>query len=712
MASSGLPSGAFLTTLNGRRCTAVPRVAAVSTRVSSVAAVTTTSSLTSRSTNSSTSSSTTAIAVVPSKGLAAAPAADIDAGTEVAEQSSTSTMSPFLVTTTTISSGSVRIAQAQGSESGSLARPSSPSPDALPTSDATSQPFAAVADITPSQASVEQSSQADASVTAPAVAETPAASSESTPAESLPPDLPLGPVATPLLTTIESLPTPTDATVADSTGSTSADAETSAIPNSDNNAVQSTVAVAGGVIGGVVAISVLAFFIWWWRRRAQRKRRSTLLTPLDVVPSYDRDEKGGYVISRGSIGPTPVAVKVKAALGHNYKKIRGHIRNRTAPSVNLDRGTSQFMDPAMRHSRSSSGIIGAEPTTTDRLKDWWSGLGKKFNRRNSSAQEKPPGVTQEKKVSSSQPDFLTLLNMDDGELDREAQRRRDSIARVNGRANSSDNFLGGLNLSFGNDNPFSDANAIAHTSAKPAPLAVSQANAANPFSDANAITNPPPTVPKPTTYVADIRRSRSNSTTAGRQPSTIYNYSNANRDSAGSLRSMATATTTNQRNKFRSDPFDLERPELLAGGNSNSNNNRPVIPGSRTSSTAATAGSTPSPSPSPSQQQQPTQPMMTMAMNPPARARNPGPSPSRPATPSSPSTRSGVSAMSADNRGSTSMDWSDPGPDVGPAAAGRWVGGGGASGGGASGGGESGRVNGGRLNGGSLGSLGSVGKAM
>ncbi|KAK3301509.1 uncharacterized protein B0H64DRAFT_40519 [Chaetomium fimeti] len=696
MASSGLPSGAFLTTLNGRRCTAVPRVAAVSTTVSRVTTVTTTSS-----------STTTVAAASPSGGLAAAPAADIDAGTEAAEQTSTSTTSPSSVATTSTSSGSVRIAQAQDSESGTSASPPSPSPDALAASDATSQPFTAVADVTASQASVEQSSQADASVTAPAVADTPAASSEPTRAESSsPPDLAVGPVATALLTTIESPPTPTDPVVADSTGSTSADAAASSIPNSNNNAVQSTVAVAGGVIGGVVAISFLAFFIWWWRRRTQRKRRSTLLTPLDVGPSYDRDEKGGYVISRGSIGPTPVAVKVKAALGHNYKRIRGHIRNRTAPSVNLDRGTSQFMDSATKHSRTNSGIIGAEPTTTDRLKDWWSGLGKKFNRQNNSAQEKPQGVTQEKKVTSSQPDFLTLLSMDDGELDREAQRRRVSNARINGRANSSDNLLGGLNLSFGNDNPFSDANAIAHTSAKPAPLAVNQGNAANPFSDANAIANPAPTMPKPTTYVADIRRSRSNSTVAGRQPSTVYNYSNANRDSAGSLRSMATATTTNQRNKFRSDPFDLERPELLAGGG-----NKPaMLPNSRTSSTAATAGSAPSPSPGPTQptQQQQTGATMMM-MNPPARARTRAESFSSRYSKFS-KYSSGVSAMSAD-RGS-SMDWSDPGPDVGPGAAGSWATSGGGGGGGGGNGSERTRANGGRLSGGSLGSLGSVGKAM
>ncbi|KAK4040994.1 hypothetical protein C8A01DRAFT_15203 [Parachaetomium inaequale] len=705
MASSGLASGAFLTTISGRRCTAVPRVAAASTSASSVATVVTTTSSTSTTSTTSTASTTT---TRPTNGLAVAPIAGIDASTEAAEQSSTtSTTSSSLTTRTNPPSGSVRIAQAQDSESGPTARPPPPRPAAPPASDAAPQSFTAFADVSPSQASVAQSSQADASVTAPA-ADTPVDPSGAAPAETASPDLPQGPVATPLLSTIESPQTPveppqtpTDTLAADATGTSSADAALTAVPNLNNNAVQSTVAVAGGVIGGVVAISVLAFFIWWWRRRLQRKRRSTLLTPLDVVPSYDRDEKGGYVISRGSIGPTPVAVKVKAALDHNFKKIRGHIRNRTAPSVNLDRGTSQFIDPAMAHSRANSGVIGAEPATTDRLKGWWSGLGKKFNRRDDNAQEKRAGATQEKKASSSQPDFLTLLNMDDGELDREAQRRRASIARLNGRASSADGFLGGLSLNFGSDDPFSDANAIAHTSAKPAPLAVNQPSPANPFSDTNAIRDPPPAaMSKPTTYVADIRRSRSNSTVVGggggRQPSTVYNYT---RDSAASLRSMATATTTNQRTKFRSDPFDLERPELL--GKSPAVLPTIVSGGSTASSTAATFGSTTTvPSPGP------TRPQLA---RPPARA-------ARTTRAESLSSRyskyskysSGVSALSVEDivrgGGGGGDDWSDPGPDVGPGSAGgaRWWGDG-------NGAGAAGNGGGGRLSGNSL---GSVGKAM
>jgi hypothetical protein len=429
--------------------------------------------------------------------------------------------------------------------------------------------------------------------------------------------------------------------------------------------------VAGGVIGGIVAISVLAFFVWWWRRRAVKRRRSTLLTPLDAVPSFDRDEKGGYVITRGSIGPTPVTEKFRAALGQNFKKIRGHIRNKTAPSVNLDRGTSQFMDAASIHSRansSNSGIIGVEPRAQDRFRGWWSGLGTKFGRRNSSVQERSLPARQERKPAlSGQPDFLTLLNMDDGELDREAQRRRASMARRNGSASSADNFLG-LNLNFDNDNPFTDANAIARTSAKPAPLAVNQT--ANPFSDTNAIRDPPPALPKPTTYVADIRRSRSDSTSlpsngGGRQPSTAYHPS---RDSIGSLRSLATATTTNQRNKFRSDPFDLERPELLGGGTTTKTTIRPGPPPPRssisttTSSTAATAGST-TPTPEPQPQKQP---------QPPNRARTRAESfTSRYSKYSKYS--SGISVVSAVSEESLGGDWSDPGPDVGPAATGSAV---------------------------------------
>ncbi|KAL2194555.1 hypothetical protein P885DRAFT_71313 [Corynascus similis CBS 632.67] len=695
MASSGLPPGAFRTTINGRRCTAVPKVAADSPSTSSstgtsTSTSTSTSSITEVADTTTTSPSTTT--TVATNGLAEAPVAGIGDG--AVGQSSSSTTSPSLLSTTSIAPSSVRVAQDQGGASASE-RPPTPRPAPVSPSDAASQSSTSSADVPPQPAPVAESSQADASITAPAT-DTPGSPPDSpTTTEAPSPELAVGPVATPLFSTIESPQTQSNSPDADATGTTSTSTSTP-IPNVNNNAVQSTVAVAGGVIGGVVAISVLAFFIWWWRRRLQRRRRSTLLTPLDIAPSRDRNEKGGggYEISRGSIGPTPVAVKVKATLGYNYKKIRGHIRNRTAPSVNLDRGTSQFIDSSMTHSRANSGVIGVKPKTTGRVKEWWAGLGKRLGRRrDDDVEEKLQSAPPRRMASRSQPDFLTLLSMDTGELDREAQRRRASIARRQGSVSSADNLLGGLGLSFGQDNPFSDDNAIARTSAKPPPL-----NTANPFSDRNAIRDPPAAMPRPSTFVADIRRSRSNST--------AY----TNRDSVGSLRSITTATTSNQRNKFRSDPFDLERPELLGGvsntTNSDASNNLP-LPSTTTSNGTTTPAVGQGASVAQSQQSsQRLPPPNSNPLPPPAvRARTRTESfTSRYSKYSKYS--SGVSAVSSD-AGESAVGWGDPGPDVGPgSASGRWAGGAGSDAEGQP------RSNGGRLSGGSLGSLGSVGKAM
>ena len=350
--------------------------------------------------------------------------------------------------------------------------------------------------------------------------------------------------------------------------------------------------------------------------------------------------------------------KFRAALGYNAKKIRGRMsrlvaKKGSSPSVNLDRGTSQFMD-INSHSRATSSATsnGAEVTTKDRFVDWWSRLTADMNfnwrtrdkspNRNVlsvSSVNNPPSSnsnynsTREKRDLASQPDFLTLLNMDDGELDREAQRRRASLSRKNGSAGSTDHFLGRLNLSFGtsNDDPFSDANALAHTSAQPAPLSVSQG--INPFSDANAVREP-----KPSTYVAEMRRSRgqsvSTSTAASgnSQPSTLYQQ--PQRDSGGSVGDFA-----GRRNKFRSDPFDLERPELLAGARAAKN--------SITSSTAATAGSE-------SRSSRVSGGVGTGEIRRPAGAHT--------------RTESFTSKYSS---GISMGDWSDPGPDVGPAAS-RW----------------------------------------
>lgn len=362
----------------------------------------------------------------------------------------------------------------------------------------------------------------------------------------------------------------------------------------------STIAVAGGVVGGVAVISLVAFLIWFWRRRMLRKRRSTLLTPLSADPGFGRDRQGGYMIERDSIGPTPRSTKVKVALRAQYSRVRGRIARsgsvrsisstNSGRSVDMNRGNSQFMDssPVVDGGRKNSSAMlqndGDDSTFKERIAAVWTKLkgpkmrdpGWNENKNDIFAARGLGGSMKEKEKPrtrpvTNKPDFLTLLNMDDNELDREAQRRR--VSRTRGGSDSS--VLGGLNLSFGRG-PFSDVNAITSNSAKPAPFTVSGAN--NPFSDANAI--PGPTYnPQPSSYVADIRRSRGQSvgTTidlnqvmdlrvvnggASRPPSGAtsrpggYESTMYMRESAVSAASFESFNT--RRNKFRSDPFDLE----------------------------------------------------------------------------------------------------------------------------------------------------------
>lgn len=331
-----------------------------------------------------------------------------------------------------------------------------------------------------------------------------------------------------------------------------------------------------------------------------RKRRSTLLTPLSADPGFGRDRQGGYMIERDSIGPTPRSTKVKVALRAQYSRVRGRIARsgsvrsisstNSGRSVDMNRGNSQFMDssPVIDRGRKNSSAMlqndGDDSTFKERIAAVWAKLrgpkmrdpGWNENKNDIFAARGLGGSMREKenprtRPVTNKPDFLTLLNMDDNELDREAQRRR--MSRTRGGSDSS--VLGGLNLSFGQD-PFSDVNAITSNSAKPAPFTVSGAN--NPFSDANAI--PGPTYnPQPSSYVADIRRSRGQSVgttidlnqvmdlrvvngAASRPPSGAtsrpggYESTMYMRESAVSAASFESFNT--RRNKFRSDPFDLE----------------------------------------------------------------------------------------------------------------------------------------------------------
>ncbi|TDZ21701.1 hypothetical protein Cob_v005426 [Colletotrichum orbiculare MAFF 240422] len=364
--------------------------------------------------------------------------------------------------------------------------------------------------------------------------------------------------------------------------------------------VANPVVIASSVVGAVAIVGLVGFLLWFWRKRWLRKRRSTLLTPLSIDPSFRQGEKP-YVFDRESLGPTPRYAKLKAALGYIFKRFRGQVgglisRNRDSTSTG---NRSQFRNIS-QHSRNNSSLsCNASPhdlvTTKDRLKDWWERLtadmkfnwllrGDGSNDQDQSASAR--NINERKAPTDGQPDFLTLLGMDEREVDREARRRRVSSGKDS--AGSADHFLGGLGLDFDNAsaNPFADVNALSHNSAKPAPLSVVHPSN-NPFSDVNAISAPAATAKPPTTYVADVRRSRGASvggvTTRPPSGSTFSpRLVSMYRDSMQSVESFST-----RRNKFRSDPFDLERPELLGSRSNPASSNysqvggtAPRLPGS------------------------------------------------------------------------------------------------------------------------------------
>lgn len=625
MASNNLPAGAFLTTIDGRRCTAVPRVVVAasssSTTSTSVAQVTTTLNTIVQTTTAAPTiaTPTTAIVAVAAGDQEAAPRI---VGQESSTSTSTTSSSPEITAVIppslppSIVSSVVQVVQAQEESPVPVIPPSvvsTPSPPpasaepVIPDAGSTYQSFTVIAGTTPTQEipafqtlprqSMVQNSQTDDSNLALPTAG-PSQSAEAT----NPGLFPGGAGGSSLSTTIESPSQPSGNTGPNGSAADTTSNSVSQNSSQNNNAVQPTLAVAGGVIGGVVAISIIAFLFWWWRRQRLRRRRSTLLTPLNMtIPFNDNgnDEKGGYVIDRGSIGPTPVATKVRTALGANIQKIRGHLRNKTggssAPSVNMDRGTSQFIDSSASstHSRSNSAFDrgAGEPTRKDRFVDWWSRLTADINfnwrlrnARNSEIDtltpmgSAPSYGTNEKRPPlpvGAQPDFLTLLKMDDSELDREAQRRRGGNNNSRPGSGSGQHFLSGLGLSFNNnDNPFSDA----HASAQPAPLFDNNQPSqpqpvANPFADpiakpgSGGPSNPFADPVKPSYYVKDsIRRSRANSVATTAYNPATPGVAGPGRDSLASVSSFV-----NNRNKFRSDPFDLELPNTTAAAFPGSN---------------------------------------------------------------------------------------------------------------------------------------------
>ena len=373
--------------------------------------------------------------------------------------------------------------------------------------------------------------------------------------------------------------------------------------------------VVGGVVGSIGLVTIVALIFWFFRRR-RRNGREPWLRPLSTGRGSHF-----YEIDNGSVGPTGRGKKWKAAIGYRIIQLRKATSNMKTgvagigaslkskvigersdtPSVNLNRGNSQFLDgPVSQHSRNNSVLSRTDQSSVkDKFSDWWErfteNVSFEWRVRKKSPEPDDPfaaarGMTEKQAKLNGTPDFSQLLRMDEGELEPREGKRRASLV---GNKNSFPQ-LGSLGLDFGSmglgDDPFADP---IHAWKPPKPGTTSTSE--NPFAD--PVTRPAATIPKANTQIVDIRRSRGQSTdattnannastylnnayrppstaVASRYPSSIAASHDSYRDTV-----FSSFSTNARKGKGRSDPFDLERPDLW----------RPRDPHSTTSSTIAQA---------------------------------------------------------------------------------------------------------------------------
>lgn len=352
-----------------------------------------------------------------------------------------------------------------------------------------------------------------------------------------------------------------------------------------------TVSIIGGVSGAMGLVVLLILFIWLSKRKWEK--RDSLLTPLNTGSRnsfYDADgnseelTKGGEGWNTGPSyqngGKRSGGTAFKAGLSAFGASLRPKVSasKDSALSVNLDRGNSQFVDGKVlqhripQHSRNSSEI-----TTTHGTK-WWQRM---FFRRQSSAPvdhfTATRGMNEKQANPKTGPAFNHLLGMDEREFTSPA-----SLAN------------GGMLLPIGSLGPSFESNkgmfaspsrAASTTAARSHPYVATYAHPntstyANPFMDPASGPRPgnsdpfeDPTMPKASTHIAHARHSGEQSASAANgppgsryplpsRPPSVLSLVAQNVDGHYRDTVFTTFSESARRGKGRSDPFDLERPEL------------------------------------------------------------------------------------------------------------------------------------------------------
>lgn len=293
-------------------------------------------------------------------------------------------------------------------------------------------------------------------------------------------------------------------------------------------------------VGGFTVLSLILLLIFLCRRKRAQRRGDRLLSPFATNGERETAELSGHAADTGT-GTEDVA----AAAIFPGRRPRSPGGAANGAGVNYNRGPPQFLErPADRGSTGHrpDELAAARPasnvlTVQDRVLDWWT-------RR---AEDK---------------DFNTRVRLEGGM----------PVAGHMGNKSSSSNTLPvsaraghGLRRLGGNLDPFSDRHATSGEVAYYSPRAAA-AGPSKPFSDAAARSprrqsRGGPAYPRYGPGVGLQSRGRSHSATARNSqyppPSMAFRLPSAHRESVQSVDSFA-----DRRNKFRSDPFDLEIQSL------------------------------------------------------------------------------------------------------------------------------------------------------
>ena len=294
--------------------------------------------------------------------------------------------------------------------------------------------------------------------------------------------------------------------------------------------------MVGIAVGSVAALLLMLLLLWWWRRRAARKRGDTLPSAFSTAR---RDRRGSHANDiQGVEADTKNGLaRLAAALGFHGGRSRSPSGATDSPEVNLNRGPSQFLETATVPGREK--LPGVRPVSDiravkDRLLDWWSRKPEDENYNNSLP------VNRGRPVAGNVAENTSTYN-----------------ARSGSRPGLGINFEGS-----GSFDPFSDAQAISEKAVN----STRPTAPANPFAD--------PSITQPARHSRSLSHNQRASVaytpaipprSRGRSLSTNVRASGnppplpASRPHSVQRESLQSVDSfVDRRNKFRSDPFDLE----------------------------------------------------------------------------------------------------------------------------------------------------------